>query len=84
MTFVKPLAAIVAALGMTASAYAMTMDPAADLNGDGVYSMDEMLAILPDMTEDTFVVVDTNEDGLIDEAELAAATEAGIFPADES
>jgi len=84
MNFLKPIALVVSAVALTATAHAMTMDPAADLNGDGVYSMDEMKAILPDLTEDTFVVVDTNEDGLIDEDELAAATEAGVFPVDES
>ncbi|MEM1302471.1 MAG: hypothetical protein AAGH17_07805 [Pseudomonadota bacterium] len=84
MTYIKPIALIIAAVALTATAYAMTVEPEADLNGDGVYSLDEMQALLPDLTEDTFVVVDTNEDGLIDADELAVATEAGIFPAEES
>ncbi|WP_255449565.1 hypothetical protein [Shimia ponticola] len=84
MTYLKPLTALAAAIGLTATAYAMTMDETVDANGDGVYSLEELQAVLPDLTEDTFIVVDTNEDGLIDEAEFAVASEAGIFPPEES
>ncbi|MDV7145515.1 EF-hand domain-containing protein [Tropicimonas sp. TH_r6] len=50
-----------------------------DTDGDGVFSMDELKAAYPDLTEDTFSVVDTNADGVIDAEELAVAIGAGVL-----
>ncbi len=52
-----------------------------DSDGDGMFSFDEMLVAYPTLTEETFITIDTNGDGGIDEEELAAATEAGVLPA---
>ena len=52
-----------------------------DTDGDGVYSFNEMLAAFPTMTEETFIKIDSNGDGGIDEAELTSAQEAGLVPA---
>lgn len=56
-------------------------DAAIDVNADGMYSFPELQAAMPDMTEDTFVTLDANGDGLLDAAEIAAGTEAGLLPA---
>ncbi len=56
---------------------------AVDANGDGGLTMDELLAAYPDFTEAQFLEADGDANGLIDEAELAEAREAGIIPADQ-
>lgn len=56
-------------------------DAAIDVNADGMYSFPELQAVMPDMSEDTFITLDANGDGLLDAAEIAAGTEAGLLPA---
>lgn len=53
----------------------------ADTDGDGVFSMEELVAAFPDMTTEAFVAADSNGDGSINMEELAAALEAGHIPA---
>ena len=57
------------------------MAAAEDTDGDGVYSMEEMKAAYPDITDEIFGDVDSNGDGSIDPEELAAAEAAGILTA---
>ncbi|MFA8442869.1 hypothetical protein [Yoonia sp.] len=52
-----------------------------DINGDGMYSYPELQAVMPEMSEDDFSVLDTSGDGLLDADEIAVATEAGMLPA---
>lgn len=52
-----------------------------DTDGDGVYSMEELKAAYPDLSEDILSAVDTDTDGSVSEAELLAAIEAGVLPA---
>ena len=52
-----------------------------DINGDGMYSYAEVRAYAPDLSEDTFKVVDTSGDGHLDAAEIAAGVAAGLLPA---
>jgi hypothetical protein len=52
-------AATLAAL-MTAPAFAQAE---MDANADGMYSMDELMAAFPEITEETFATADTNGDG---------------------
>ncbi len=69
------------ALITAGSAWAMSESAAAvDANGDGVLTIDEVQAVFPDVTTDTFVTMDLNADGALDEAEITAAEEAGIMP----
>ena len=56
-------------------------DAEIDINGDGMYSYPELQAVMPEMTEDDFAVLDTSGDGLLDADEIAVATEAGLLPA---
>ena len=51
-----------------------------DVNGDGMYSFPEVQAAMPEMTEDTFIVLDVSGDGLLDAEEIAAGVEAGLLP----
>ena len=52
----------------------------ADANGDGVLTIEEVRAVLPDMDADTFSAMDANGDGALDQAEIAVAQEAGLLP----
>lgn len=54
-----------------------------DTNGDGVLTIDEVLAVYPDLTSDSFTAMDLNADGALDAEEVAAAQEAGLMPASE-
>jgi hypothetical protein len=53
----------------------------ADTDGNGTWSMDELLVAYPDMTAESFTAVDANADGAVDQAELAAALADGALPA---
>lgn len=53
----------------------------ADTDGDGVYSMQELRAAFPALTERDFIAADSNADGAVDIEELAVAVEAGYIRA---
>jgi hypothetical protein len=61
-------------------AVAATME-AMDANADGMVSFDELLAVMPDVTEEAFSLADSDQDGMIDASEFTAAQDAGILPA---
>jgi hypothetical protein len=52
-----------------------------DANGDGMYSIDELLTVFPNITDDVFSEIDINDDGGVDVEELAAAEAAGLVVA---
>lgn len=52
-----------------------------DADGDGVYSMEELLVAYPTLTEELFGTIDGNGDGAVDDAELTAAIDAGVLVA---
>lgn len=72
------LISIILALGTGGAAFAAT---AADTNGDGVLTIDEVQAAMPDITAEDFNTMDLNADGALDAAEVQAAQEAGLMPA---
>ncbi len=51
-----------------------------DTNADGVLTIDEVQAVYPDITVDSFSAMDVNADGTLDLDEVAAAQEAGMMP----
>jgi len=53
----------------------------ADANGDGLLTIDEVQAVMPEITADAFNAMDLNADGALDEAEIQAAQDAGLMPA---
>lgn len=57
---------------------------AADTNQDGMLSYEEVQAILPEVTTDTFIAVDADGDGLIAADELAVAQTEGLMPEADS
>lgn len=78
MTYRTGAMTLIASL-MAASAVAQ--DLAIDVNGDGMYSYPELLAVMPEMSEEDFTLLDADGDGLLNADEIAAGTEAGILPA---
>lgn len=52
----------------------------ADANGDGVLTIEEVQAVMPDVSAETFNAMDTNADGTLDAAEVEAAQSAGLMP----
>ena len=51
-----------------------------DMDGDGNVSLEEIQATYPELTEEQFTAMDTDTDGVLSEAELQAATDAGLLP----
>ncbi|MBY6140858.1 EF-hand domain-containing protein [Leisingera daeponensis] len=51
----------------------------ADTDGNGTYSLEELQAAFPDLTEETFATIDANADGEADLAEVKAAEEADLL-----
>ena len=66
----------IAAVGFAGAAVAQDV---ADADGDGTYSMEELMASYPDLTAEVYAVVDANGDGTVDADELAAAQAAGTL-----
>lgn len=54
----------------------------ADADASGAVDLDEFLAAFPGATEDTFMAVDLNADGLVSADEHQRAVDAGLLPAD--
>jgi hypothetical protein len=68
--------ALVAALF---SAPAFADMAAVDTDGDGLASFEELAAVYSGLSEDAFGDLDTNDDGLLDTAEMTAGVEAGTL-----
>lgn len=82
MTRLNKLKLMLAVLiGMGAASAAAAQAVVEDTDGDGVYSMEELLAVFPALTDERFGEVDSNGDGMVDADELAVAQEAGLLAA---
>lgn len=75
---------LTAALMFAGAAFAQADMTAIDLDGDGLASYDEMIETYTFLDTDRFIAIDTDEDEMISEDELAAAEAAGLLeePAD--
>ena len=69
-----------AMIGLATLATASLADTAVeDADGDGTYSMEEILTVYPNLTDEVFAEIDTNDDGAVDADELALAMAAGLL-----
>ena len=67
---------------MTAgAAFAEDAVVVADVDGNGVYSMEEVVAAYPAVTAEIFAAADTDANGDLSADELKADVEAGAFAA---
>ena len=64
------LSLAVLAMGATA---AVAESAVADADNDGFFSLEEIVAVYPNLTAEGYAAIDTNADGKVDAAELAAA-----------
>ncbi|WP_050523148.1 EF-hand domain-containing protein [Pseudorhodobacter wandonensis] len=58
---------------------AIAQEAPQDVDGNGTWSMDEMKAVYPNLSEETFAAMDTSADGQIDAAEYEAAMGANLL-----
>lgn len=79
----KLSATIAIVLGVPVASLAVTAAEV-DANGDGMLTIDEVQAVFPDISMDTFNAMDINADGALDTEEVASAQEAGIMPLTDS
>lgn len=73
------LFAALTAMGLATTAIASVMIE--DTDGNGTLSYAEVVAVYPEMTEEAFVALDTDESGDLSPEELKTAIEAGAFGA---
>jgi hypothetical protein len=70
-----------ALIGIGAAAFAMSdAATALDANADGLLTVDEVQAGLPDVTPEGFAAMDANGDGALDSDEVTAAEASGLMP----
>jgi hypothetical protein len=82
MKRISVLLAAVLGLGtMAAIAQDAAAPEIADTDGNGTWSLDELVVAYPDLTAEGFASIDANADGAVDQAELAAALADGLLPA---
>ncbi|WP_417253389.1 EF-hand domain-containing protein [Celeribacter sp.] len=78
----KPIALTLGALTLFAApAFAQTT--LLDSDENGTYSMEEMLMVYPDLTEENFSMIDADASGEVTIEELAMAQSEGLLPAME-
>ncbi|MCF3596083.1 EF-hand domain-containing protein [Rhodobacteraceae bacterium LMO-12] len=71
-------AMLLGAMALVAS-QAVAATELVDTDGNGSYSMEEMAAAYPGLTEEQFAEIDADENGEIDEVELVEAIEGGVI-----
>lgn len=70
-----------AALSTLAVTSAQAQTVVTDTDGNGTYSLEELQAAFPDLTQEVFTAADTDADGALSADELKAAQDAGNIPA---
>lgn len=53
----------------------------ADADGNGTYSLEELMVSYPRLTAEAYATIDANADGAVDADELKAAQDAGTLTA---
>jgi hypothetical protein len=77
----KPIQLAVALAAISGAAIAQDAPMVEDTDGNGTYSMEELITVYPDLTNEIFVSIDANADGAVDSDELATAVDAGTLTA---
>ncbi|MCU0826520.1 MAG: EF-hand domain-containing protein [Tabrizicola sp.] len=80
--------ALIAALApftMVSAALAQaTLPDVPDTDGNGTWSLVELQAVWPDLTEEGFAAIDANVDGAVDTTELQTAVDNGVIALPEA
>lgn len=53
-----------------------------DANGDGLVTIEEVQAVYPDVTAESFSALDVDGDGALNAEEMEAAQTSGLLPSD--
>ncbi len=69
------------AISALATAAAQAQTTVMDTDGNGLFSMEELIVAFPDLTPEVFTAADADADGALSADELAAAQTAGTIPA---
>lgn len=77
----KKFALAFAAISAFSAVAAQAETVVTDTDGNGLYSMEELKAAFPDLTEEVLKAADTDADGSLSADELKAAQDAGHIPA---
>jgi hypothetical protein len=77
----KPIQLAIALAAISGAAIAQDAPMVEDTDGNGTYSMEELITVYPDLTNEVFVSIDANADGAVDSDELATAVDAGTLTA---
>lgn len=75
----RRLAPLLLPLGLTLPALAQGLPVVEDTDRNGTWSLVELQAAWPELTEDGFGVADANADGQVDPFELQAALDTGLL-----
>lgn len=70
--------ALAVLLAGTTSAFAQS---ALDADGDGLVSLEELRALYADFSDEDFTQLDIDDDGMLNDDEVALGTESGMIPA---
>jgi len=71
------------ALALLLATPGLALAEGVDADSDGLLTWEEVMTAYPDVTEEQFAQADLDGNGSLDEAEVAAAREAGLLPAEE-
>ncbi|MDP3262190.1 MAG: EF-hand domain-containing protein [Tabrizicola sp.] len=77
----KRFALVLAPLAFVGAAYAQDLPVVEDTDANGTWSLAELQAVWPELTEDAFKGVDANGDGAVDQTELKAALDNAVLTA---
>jgi hypothetical protein len=75
----KPITLSLAVLAFAGAAIAQDAPMVEDTDGNGTYSMEELLSVYPDLAPEGFASIDANADGGVDAEERAAAVANGAL-----
>lgn len=79
-TLRAPLFGATLALGALAAAGLVAEQAPLDADSDGLVTLAELQAALPEISEEVFVAADMDSSGALDEEEIARAIEMGLLP----
>jgi hypothetical protein len=76
------IALTLATLTLAGAAFAQAVVPdVPDTDGNGTWSLVELQAVWPDLTDEGFAAIDTGADGSVDATELQVALDGGVITA---
>lgn len=76
------IALILASMALAGAAFSQaTLPDVPDTDGNGTWSLVELQAVWPDLTEEGFGAIDSGADGSVDATELQAALDGGVITA---